>query len=251
MWGGEDIHVGLYEGEGDTIFDASRRTVRRMASMIDSLGSTTRVLDIGSGYGGSARFLVDNYGCHVGCLNLSEVQNARNRDLNTRKQCSLAINVVDGSFEQIPLPDDSVDVVWSQDAILHSGDRRQVFEEVDRVLAKGGQLIFTDPMQREDCPTEVLKPILDRIHLDSLGSVPQYRTMLSGLGFEEIEFVDLTPQLATHYARVLDEVQANHWELLQVCSAEYIDRMKAGLQHWVDGGSKGHLQWGILHFRKV
>ena len=36
-----------------------------------------------------------------------------------------------------------------------------------------------------------------------------------------------------------------------MCSAEYIDRMKAGLQHWVDGGNKGHLQWGILHFRKV
>ncbi len=251
VWGGEDIHVGLYEGEGDTIFDASRRTVNRMASMIEGLESTTRVLDIGSGYGGSARYLVENHGCHVGCLNLSEVQNARNRDLNARRKCSLAINVVDGSFEQIPLPDDSVDVVWSQDAILHSGNRRQVFEEVDRVLAKGGQFIFTDPMQREDCPTEVLQPILDRIHLDSLGSVPHYRTMLTDLGFEELAFVDLTPQLATHYARVLDEVQANHWDLLKVCSAEYIDRMKAGLQHWVDGGNKGHLQWGILHFRKA
>jgi sarcosine/dimethylglycine N-methyltransferase len=141
--------------------------------------------------------------------------------------------------------------VWSQDAILHSTRRRQVFAEAARVLCRGGQFIFTDPMQREDCPAEVLQPILDRIHLDSLGSVPQYRTMLSGLGFEELEFVDLTPQLANHYARVLDEVQANHWDLLKVCSAEYIDRMKTGLQHWVDGGNGGHLQWGILHFRKV
>ena len=250
VWGGEDIHVGLYEGEGDTIFDASRRTVQRMASMIQQLEPTTRVLDIGSGYGGSARYLVENYGCNVGCLNLSEVQNARNRDLNARSNISLAINVVDGSFEDIPMPDDSVDVVWSQDAILHSSNRERVFEEVGRVLSQGGQLIFTDPMQHEDCPTDVLQPILDRIHLDSLGSVPRYRTMLSRLGFEEIEFVDMTPQLATHYARVLDEVQANQWDLLKVCSEEYIERMKAGLQHWVNGGNAGNLQWGILHFRK-
>ena len=57
--------------------------------------------------------------------------------------------------------------------------------------------------------------------------------------------------MATHYARVLDEVQADQWDLLKVCSEEYIERMKAGLQHWVNGGNKGHLQWGILHFRKA
>ncbi len=251
VWGGEDIHIGLYESDGDTIFDASRRTVRKMADMVRQLGPATRVLDIGSGYGGSARYLVRNHGCHVGCLNLSEVQNTRNRDLNARRKYSLAINVVDGSFEEIPMPDDSVDVVWSQDAILHSGNRRQVFEEVSRVLSKGGQFIFTDPMQREDTPTEVLQPILDRIHLDSLGSVPQYQAILSDLDFREIDILDLTPHLPTHYARVLDEVRANQWDLLKVCSAEYIERMQTGLQHWVDGGNGGHLQWGILHFRKT
>ncbi|MGV9856058.1 methyltransferase domain-containing protein, partial [Streptomyces sp. NPDC003442] len=35
----------------------------------------------------------------------------------------------DGSFESIPLPDDSVDVVWSQDAFLHSGNRARPLEE--------------------------------------------------------------------------------------------------------------------------
>nr|MBA2442576.1 SAM-dependent methyltransferase [Rubrobacter sp.] len=32
-------------------------------------------------------------------------------------------------------------------------------------------------------------------------------------------------------------------------SQEYIDRMKKGLGHWVDGGRGGHLAWGIFHFR--
>ena len=121
VWGGEDIHIGLYEHDTDTIFDASRKTVMKMASMVNNLGTTTRVLDIGSGYGGSARYLIEHYGCHVSCLNLSETQNARNRELNAKSNYSLVVNVVDGNFEEIPTPNESVDVVWSQDAILHSG----------------------------------------------------------------------------------------------------------------------------------
>lgn len=251
VWGGEDIHVGLYERNTDTIFDASQKTVQKMAAMVNNLGTTTRVLDIGSGYGGSARYLVKHYGCQVGCLNLSETQNARNRELNAQEKYSLVVNVIDGSFEDIPMPDNSVDVVWSQDAILHSGNRDKVFEEVKRVLSTGGQFIFTDPMQSERCPKEVLQPILDRIHLDSLGSIPRYKETLLGLGFKELEIVDLSEHLSAHYGKVLEEVRANQWNLLKVCSEDYIERMKTGLQHWIDGGKSGHLTWGILHFQKA
>ncbi len=251
IWGGEDIHIGLYEQETDTIADASRRTVETMASLLQDMGPKTRVLDIGSGYGGSARYLVKKFGCHVGCLNLSEIQNKRNRELNGREGLSLAINVVDGNFEEIPLPDNSVDIVWSQDAILHSGNKQKVLEEVYRVLAKGGQFIFTDPMQSESCPKDALEPILTRIHLDSLGSIQYYKDTLLKLGFKEISIKDHSKQLSNHYGRVLQEVQANHANLTRVCSGDYIDRMKTGLQHWVDGGMAGNLTWGILHFRKT
>lgn len=251
IWGGEDIHIGLYEQETDTIADASRRTVETMAAMLQDVGPKTRVLDIGSGYGGSARYLAKKFGCHVGCLNLSEIQNKRNRELNGRDGLSLAINVVDGNFEDIPLPDNSADVVWSQDAILHSGNKQKVLEEVYRVLAKGGQFIFTDPMQSESCPKDALEPILNRIHLDSLGSIQYYKDTLLGLGFKEISIKDHSKQLSNHYGRVLQEVQGNHINLSRVCSDEYIDRMKTGLQHWVDGGVAGNLTWGILHFQKT
>ncbi|RMH10002.1 MAG: methyltransferase domain-containing protein [Nitrospirae bacterium] len=251
IWGGEDIHIGIYERETDSIFEASRRTVETMARLIHGLTPKTRVLDIGSGYGGSARYLAKTYGCQVGCLNLSEVQNQRNRELNHAQGLSLAINVVDGCFESIPSADESVDVVWSQDAILHSGDREQVFKEVYRVLVPGGQFIFTDPMQSEQCPSDALQPILDRIHLDSLGSIQSYKEILLHLGFKELKILDYSPQLSIHYARVLQEVETSHWNLVRVCSEDYIQRMKVGLQHWIQGGKAGYLRWGILHFQKT
>lgn len=249
IWGGEDIHVGLYE-DNISISDASRRTVEKMATLLLDLNEKTRVLDIGSGYGGSARYLVQQFGCQVGCLNLSDVQNKRNRELNKAKGLTLSINVVDGSFEDIPIPDGSVDIVWSQDAILHSGDRQKVFEEVHRVLSPGGQFIFTDPMQSESCSAEALQPILDRIHLDSLGSIAQYQKMLVNLGFKEIQILDLSQHLSTHYGRVLRELEANKGILAKVCSEEYLVGMNTGLQFWVDGGNAGNLKWGILHFHK-
>ncbi len=250
IWGGEDIHIGLYESDKDSIFDASRRTVEKMAASVKGLDATKRVLDIGSGYGGSARHLVRRYGCQVGCLNLSEVQNKRNRALNQKENISLAINVIDGNFESIPMPDGSVDVVWSQDAILHSGNREKVFQEVHRVLAKGGQFIFTDPMKSATCPPDVLQPILDRIHLDSLGSIEYYRQLAAQLGFQEIQIEDLSENLAAHYGRVLQELTVQHHALIQVCTEEYLASMKVGLQHWVQAGKSGHLSWGILHFQR-
>ena len=250
-YGDEHLHLGIYENDRETVDEAGQRIVERIASMIHGLGPGTRVLDIGAGNGGSARYLFRAYGCHVACLNLSEVQNAHNRNLNARDRCSLAINVVDGSFEDVPVTDGSFDVVWSQDAILHSTRRPQVFAEVDRVLRKGGQFIFTDPMVGELCPPEALQPILDRVHLDSLGSLREYRAMLSELGFEELEFVDLTPHLATHYGRILDGLLADEEDLTRHCGAERVQRVKTGLQHWVDGGKRRYLEWGILHLRKA
>jgi sarcosine/dimethylglycine N-methyltransferase len=250
IWGGEDIHIGLYKSDKDSIVDASRRTVEKMASSVKNLDSKTRVLDIGSGYGGSARYLVKKFGCQVGCLNLSETQNTRNRELNQKEALSLAINVIDGSFEEIPTPDGSVDLVWSQDAILHSGDRKKVFEEVCRVLAKGGQFLFTDPMQSASCPKDVLQPILDRIHLDSLGSIEYYQQLAKDLGLKEVGIMDLSKNLPAHYSRVLQELVAQHHTLIRVCAEEYLANMKVGLQHWVDAGMAGHLTWGILHFQK-
>jgi sarcosine/dimethylglycine N-methyltransferase len=251
VWGGEDIHIGIYEGSQENIAEASERTVSAMASRcrID-LTPQTRVLDVGAGYGGAARWLAGKFGCHVTCLNLSETQNARNRTMSTEQGLAERIEVIDGSFEHIPAEDRSFDLVWSQDAILHSGRRERVLEEVDRVLKPAGEFIFTDPMQAEDCPAGVLQPVLDRIHLDSLGSFGFYRQQARRLGWEEVGVVDLSPQLVTHYTRVRQELVKRRKVLADKVSDEYMDRMIQGLGHWIDAGDNNYLSWGILHFRK-
>tara|TARA_B100000029_G_scaffold448060_1_gene470292 strand:- start:819 stop:1661 length:843 start_codon:yes stop_codon:yes gene_type:complete len=250
IWGGEDIHIGLYETEGEPIIDASHRTVRQLAKCLGEIGPQHKVLDIGSGYGGAARYLADTFGCTVTALNLSEKENERARQCNLDRGLNDKIIVVDGSFESIPTDDQSFDIVWSQDAILHSGNREKVLQEVTRVLKPGGRFVFTDPMQTDDCPEGVLDPVLDRIHLSTLGSPKFYRDTLSANGLTEVSFEEYSWQLVNHYRSVLQETKRRQQELERLVSSEYIQRMKNGLVHWIEAGEKGHLCWGIFVFRK-
>ncbi len=250
VWGGEDIHIGLYEAQDEPIIDASHRTVRQLAKCLGDIGPQHKVLDIGSGYGGAARYLADTFGCEVTALNLSEKENERNRELNKERGLSDKITVVDGSFEAIPADDESFDIIWSQDAILHSGHREKVLQEVARVLKPGGRFVFTDPMQSDDCPNGVLQSILDRIHLSTLGSPKFYRDNLSALDMTEVSFEEHTQQLINHYSSVLQETKNRQHELENAVTPEYIERMKNGLVHWIEGGIKGYLCWGIFVFSK-
>lgn len=252
IWGGKDIHIGLYKDDEEPVGDASHRTDETIAAKIQDLGPDTKVLDIGAAYGGAARYLAETYGCHVTCVNISDKQNALNKEMTEKAGLSDKISVMHGSFEDIPAEDNSFDVVWSQDSILHSGNRKKVLEEVDRVLKPGGQFIFTDPMQSDDCPDGVLQPILDRIHLATLGSPGFYDKELKALGFGKLAFDDYTHQLRRHYWRVRQELQNNYDKLVEVgVSREYIDNMIKGLEHWVNGADNGYLAWGIMHYRKA
>lgn len=252
IWGGEDIHIGLYEEGGESIFDASHKAVERMADLVaPGIGPDSRVLDIGAGYGGSARALAKRFGCSVVCLNLSEVQNQRNRRMNEEQGLAGKIEVHDGNFEDLPFGENEFDVVWCQESLLHSGRRETIFREVDRVLKPGGTFVFSDPMQKEPADRERLQPVYDRIHLPSLGSVEAYDGYAEKLGWKREGFEDRSPHLPVHYQAVHDELQRRRDRVEgEIISTDYIERMLAGLRHWVSAGREGLLQWGTLLYRK-
>lgn len=76
---------------------------------------------------------------------MSDVQNETNRRLNLEQKLDNLVSVVHGSFENIPEPENKFDVVWSQDAILHSNNREQVIAEAWRILKPGGVMNLYRP----------------------------------------------------------------------------------------------------------
>jgi len=250
IWGGEDLHIGDYS-QTSVIRDASDRIVYRMLDKLDRLGPASRVLDLGAGYGGAMRKLVKATGAQAVCLNISETQNDYNRAKIREASLADKISVRHGVFEDVPEPDASFDVVWSQDAFLHSDQRAKIIAEAFRVLKPGGTLIFTDPCQADDVAPGALQAVYDRLQLNDLGSMQFYRQAAEAAGFDLVEQEDGLHNLRTHYARVLEELQTNEVRLRDAgASLGYLSKMAQGLQNWVDAADAGQLAWGIHVFRK-
>ncbi|MVO90381.1 methyltransferase domain-containing protein [Streptomyces sp. p1417] len=249
-WGGEDIHVGVYTDPREAIPVATGRTVERLAGKLgDALGAGSTVLDMGSGYGGAARRLAGQYGCHVVALNISELQNHRHRALNAERGLDDRIDVVTGSFHDIPAPDGSFDVVWSQEALCHSGDRSRALREATRVLRPGGHLVFTDTMAAEDAPEGELSPLAERLRLTDLATPGFYVEQLRALDLAGADYEDLSAHMLTHYERLSEEVRSPAPELVDAVSPGYLERLRTNLPQVARACRDGRLRWGIFHGR--
>lgn len=224
--------------------------------MVGPITSTTRILDLGSGYGGSARWLAKKYGCQVTCLNLSSVQNERNRRACVEAGQKGLIKVVEGSFEDVPdeaSVDGGYDIVWSQDSFLHSGEKVKIVEEIDRVLKKGsGKVVFTDIMEREGATRDALKEVFKRVPMDRFATVDFYRNEFEKRGFRMHEWVERTSDLANHYQRVLEDFDESvgSGDGVEKVSEEFKENTRRGLSTWATAARGRDVVWGVFLFTR-
>jgi SAM-dependent methyltransferase len=90
-----------------------------------------------------------------------------------------------GTIEQVPLPDDSVDVVISNCVINLAEDKGPVIREAFRVLKPGGRFAVSDMVELRPLPA-VVKKALDAWAGCVAGTIPveDYRRLLVQAGFE-------------------------------------------------------------------
>lgn len=107
---------------------------------------------------------------------------------NKRKSGIENIEFLKGEIENIPLPDNSVDVVISNCVINLSSDKQQVLSEAFRVLKPGGRFAVSDVVTRGEMLPEIRKNVLLWVGCVA-GALEEneYRSKLSGAGFEQIE----------------------------------------------------------------
>jgi SAM-dependent methyltransferase len=149
------------------------------------------VLDLGSGGGIdvllSAR-RVGPSGKAYG-LDMTDEMLALARE-NQRQARVENVEFLKGEIENIPLPDNSVDVIISNCVINLSADKDQVLREAFRVLKPGGRFAVSDVVVHGDVPHEVRQSVL--LWVGCIAGALQdadYLAKLAAAGFEGIEIV--------------------------------------------------------------
>jgi arsenite methyltransferase len=107
---------------------------------------------------------------------------------NKRKSGLTNVEFLKGEIENIPLPDDTVDVIVSNCVINLSGDKDRVFQESFRVLKPGGRFAISDVVVRGDVPVEIRKSM--ELWVGCVAgalSDRDYHQKLAAAGFEEID----------------------------------------------------------------
>jgi ubiquinone/menaquinone biosynthesis C-methylase UbiE len=105
---------------------------------------STRVLDVGSGLGGPARFLAATYGCHVTGIDLSPSFVAAARALTERTALTDLVSFEAGDAVRLPFPDASFDCVTLHHVAMNIADRAGLYAGIRRVLAPGGRFVTYD-----------------------------------------------------------------------------------------------------------
>ena len=104
----------------------------------------TRILDVGAGLGGPARYLASTVGCAVTCLEpVLDFCDAAAM-LNEMTGLSGLVSVEPGSALDMPFEDGSYDLVWTQNATMNIEDKARLFSEIRRVLTSGGRYAFQE-----------------------------------------------------------------------------------------------------------
>lgn len=151
--------------EGETVLDLGS------GGGIDVLLSARRVGPTGKAYG----------------LDMTDEMLALARE-NQRQSGATNVEFLKGEIENIPLPDNSVDVIISNCVINLSADKSRVLAEAFRVLRPGGRFAVSDVVVRGEVPPSVRQSMLLWVGCIA-GALEEsdYRTKLISAGFEGVD----------------------------------------------------------------
>ena len=201
-----------------------------------------KVLDVGSGLGGSAFLMAREYGVRVHGIDLSAdmvaLAQAKCReeklDESVRFSCGDCLELTDSKKYQ---------AIYSRDVILHIEDKLRLFDILRTALVPGGRLLFTDYCRAEGKPSEEFAAyVVERGYC--LYTLAGYDECLRKAGFVDVVSEEWTAQFIDIHRQELGQLQAAG------LPAKDEAEMRQGWLKKIARAERGEQRWGFFTARR-
>lgn len=153
-----------------------------------------RILDIGGGLGGPARTLASEFGCQVTVLDLTKEYCRVGEMLTSLTDLTSLVSFEHGSALEIPFPDESFDLVWTQHSTMNISNKDRLYDEIHRVLAAKGRLAMHEILAGPNAPIQYPVPWASDSNLSFLLHPDEMRLLITKHRFNEVEWHDVSKE---------------------------------------------------------
>jgi MPBQ/MSBQ methyltransferase len=162
------------------------------------------VLDVGSGIGGPSRCIATEFGCRVSGIDLTKEYCLVAEMLAEKVGLSHLVTYRQGDALNLPYPNGTFDVVWTQHTAMNIADKGALYRELYRVLKPGGSLAMYDILAGPVGPVHFPVPWAQGPETSFLASPDELRRLLVVAGFAITTWLDSTDAARTWFRNVTD-----------------------------------------------
>jgi cyclopropane fatty-acyl-phospholipid synthase-like methyltransferase len=162
------------------------------AVKILKIDSGKKIIDIGSGIGGPARYLAAKTGCHVTAVELQPDLNSIACSLT--ESCSLSgyVSHLCADILDFPEKGGNFDALVSWLSFLHIPDRSALLKKCFKILKPDGKIFIEDFCKRGEFSQEEAVILCNDVQCPYLPTPEEYKKQLMENNFTEVELIDKT-----------------------------------------------------------
>ncbi|CAN6717420.1 unnamed protein product [Malus baccata var. baccata] len=221
-------------------------TTKEFVAKLD-LKPGQKVLDVGCGIGGGDFYMASNFDVEVIGIDLSVNMISFALEQSIGLKCAVEFEVADCTKKTYP--DNTFDVIYSRDTILHIQDKPALFRSFYKWLKPGGKVLISDYCRCVGTPSENFAEYIKQRGYD-LHDVKAYGQMLKDAGFDEVIAEDHTDQFKAVLERELDAVEKDKDSFVQDFSQEDYDDIIGGWKAKLIRVDSGEQKWGLFIAKK-
>jgi ubiquinone/menaquinone biosynthesis C-methylase UbiE len=181
-----------------------------------NLKASDRVLDVGCGLGGTARYLAEHYNCNVNGVDLTEEYISAGTKLTEFANLGDRVELQFGSALDLPYEDERFDIVWTQHVQMNIVDKRRFYSEIARVLRPGGRFMFHDVFRNPGEPPLYPVPWAEDESMSALVTEAEARSTIEEMRLEVDQWIGKLQESIKFFERVLTRIEANGYPPLGI-----------------------------------